>query len=573
MELIDPIAPQEPAYIKLILEDQEEGIRLNSSDLSNMFMNGNPFIYVISIAGIQNSGKSTLLNKAFGLNFPTMNPSQRRRTTNGIDLAICPKSRFALLDMEGWGGAGQDKIRADTITSFGLFISNLLIYNIDEKQIIHESHMEVLKNMMENQFKVDRQKINMLFCIRDAVENNEIQADDEANIRESVTNLCEMALQKLKDEVSEESKIQGITEGTKIQDVLEFDIVCLSVYDKSRGLLRNEDDDMERLRDKINRMLTGVEVVTQSRFEYDESTGESRRFLWRNVIPDWEETLKTIINRELTNYTNPSVYGSDWNRLKNSLDEFILENESRRLNEPAHIDNLIEHFYQKLDELGRKNHFYIRYMTSKFKEVYQLQAIIQETRFIKFSIKRYFIDKTDGFNFYSDLISIYRKLASRIPDTDRKYKYKYLIDKCATDESQYKNRVSESLESIIKKSEERIRFFSNQFKVAESYRNINLDPDIANAFSGIRETIYYTIDLLVHTIFDLIRKVLSFANLLQEMKVRIPVLPGNEGFPRENSRYWTEEVLWKTMASQIVDSISSDKKIQAIFDQINSRAI
>ena len=55
----------------------------------------------VAIIGVQNSGKSTLLNHLFGTNFSVLKAIAGTRTTRGIWVSVDKTENFLVLDVEG----------------------------------------------------------------------------------------------------------------------------------------------------------------------------------------------------------------------------------------------------------------------------------------------------------------------------------------------------------------------------------------------------------------------------------------------------------------------------------------
>ena len=55
----------------------------------------------VAIIGVQNSGKSTLLNYLFGTNFSVLKEMAGTRTTRGIWVSLDKKENIIVLDVEG----------------------------------------------------------------------------------------------------------------------------------------------------------------------------------------------------------------------------------------------------------------------------------------------------------------------------------------------------------------------------------------------------------------------------------------------------------------------------------------
>ena len=56
---------------------------------------------IVSIIGVQNSGKSTLLNSLFGTNFEVLQKSMGERTTLGIWTSLDKEANIIVMDVEG----------------------------------------------------------------------------------------------------------------------------------------------------------------------------------------------------------------------------------------------------------------------------------------------------------------------------------------------------------------------------------------------------------------------------------------------------------------------------------------
>jgi hypothetical protein len=131
------------SYDILILEEKagERSIfRFNSQALVNLLSQSSSFLYVIAIAGSQSTGKSTLLNRAFGFAFRTMDSYNTCQTTHGIDIGISPSLKLLCLDMEASDSSGERNEEDNSfiqraISAFGIAVSNLLLYNVFVRDI------------------------------------------------------------------------------------------------------------------------------------------------------------------------------------------------------------------------------------------------------------------------------------------------------------------------------------------------------------------------------------------------------------------------------------------------------
>ncbi|XP_028414919.1 interferon-induced very large GTPase 1-like [Dendronephthya gigantea] len=106
----------------------------------------NATIFVISVLGIQSSGKSTMLNTMFGLEFPV----SVGRCTRGAFVSLIPvsdslkiASKFdyvLIVDTEGLSGSGDPKVREhdNELATFVIGVADLTIVNI-----MGENHNEI----------------------------------------------------------------------------------------------------------------------------------------------------------------------------------------------------------------------------------------------------------------------------------------------------------------------------------------------------------------------------------------------------------------------------------------------
>lgn len=144
---------------------------------------------VVSIIGTQSTGKSTLLNRVFNINFHVMNDKERKQTTKGVwfscsssigSLEIEKESIF-ILDIEGTDGRerGEDQDFERKSVLFALSVSDVLMINVWESQIglYQGSNIALLKIVFEVNLQLfgnlktskSRKKKVILFIIRDYI--------------------------------------------------------------------------------------------------------------------------------------------------------------------------------------------------------------------------------------------------------------------------------------------------------------------------------------------------------------------------------------------------------------------
>jgi len=140
---------------------------------------------VMSIMGPQSSGKSTLMNHAFGTSFREMDElSGRRQTTKGVWMAIAEQSddnnnNTIVLDLEGSDGRerGEDDQTFEKQTAlFALAASDVLLVNVWCNDIgrEHASGKPLLKTILQVNLKLfcsnnktTTKKTKLVFVIRD----------------------------------------------------------------------------------------------------------------------------------------------------------------------------------------------------------------------------------------------------------------------------------------------------------------------------------------------------------------------------------------------------------------------
>jgi nicotinamide riboside kinase len=140
---------------------------------------------VMSIMGPQSSGKSTLMNHAFGTSFREMDElSGRRQTTKGVWMAIAEQSddnnnNTIVLDLEGSDGRerGEDDQTFEKQTAlFALAASDVLLVNVWCNDIgrEHASGKPLLKTILQVNLKLfcsnnktATKKTKLVFVIRD----------------------------------------------------------------------------------------------------------------------------------------------------------------------------------------------------------------------------------------------------------------------------------------------------------------------------------------------------------------------------------------------------------------------
>lgn len=88
--------------------------------------------YSVAIIGVQNSGKSTLLNHIFGTNFDVLKQMAGSRTTRGILTSVDKEENIIILDVEGNDAMdrAEEQDYEKMVATYALVSANVLIINI-----------------------------------------------------------------------------------------------------------------------------------------------------------------------------------------------------------------------------------------------------------------------------------------------------------------------------------------------------------------------------------------------------------------------------------------------------------
>ncbi|KDR70834.1 hypothetical protein GALMADRAFT_75720 [Galerina marginata CBS 339.88] len=126
---------------------------------------------IAAIIGPQSSGKSTILNNAFGTNFAVMDPRERGRTTNGIWLSRDKTHNLLIMDVEGSdsGSRLDDQSFERKAAMFALACSRLLIVNMLEDQVglYNGGNLGLLRIVFEEHIamygKLDKRQVERVY--------------------------------------------------------------------------------------------------------------------------------------------------------------------------------------------------------------------------------------------------------------------------------------------------------------------------------------------------------------------------------------------------------------------------
>lgn len=207
-----------------------------------------PDYFVIGIIGAQSSGKSTLLNRLFGVDFEVMhNEVERKQTTRGIWTQTVPQNHFMILDIEGTDSRErwEEKQAYERRTAlFGLAISNILLVNLWLNDIgrFGASNYDIIRTIFElNMQLFDHESPKkLIFVVRDwMVRENE----------DKIKNMLVNDMKRLWDSIKKteaQSKIQ-------FDNVFQFGFVHLrSLKYEPEGFEADVADFRDKLVDPAN---------------------------------------------------------------------------------------------------------------------------------------------------------------------------------------------------------------------------------------------------------------------------------------------------------------------------------
>ena len=361
--------------LNLILYDLSFNDQLQTYFKEQNFTPEDGKIYqTIGIIGCQSSGKSTLLNNVFGTNFEVMSDDVgRAQTTKGIWIAINKEFNTIILDVEGTDSKerGDDRLKFEQCSSlFTLAMSDVLMINMWTFDIgrYTASNYGVLKVVFEQNLKLFQQESEkkIIIVLRDF--DNEV--DDISKLKESI--MADMIKiwneipkpDEFKDQpCSKYFKFEFITLAHKFYKPEKFQqgieeikerlkrgkndnktganansIFNLVNYDKNvpldgfykysldiwTNILNNKDLNIPGQKEMLARFkcdeikMAAINLVEQKINELEiESTG--------NIMPDFGEKVKKILNEALDNYDPlakyylPYIYQDVRNSLEDEL--------------------------------------------------------------------------------------------------------------------------------------------------------------------------------------------------------------------------------------------------------------
>ena len=189
-------------------------------------MTNNAKVFVLSIIGVQSSGKSTLLNALFGLQFPV----SAGRCTKGIYCHLVPVDKESLhveydyvlvVDTEGLGASeftGKSTFRDNELATFAIGLADATIINMkgenwaemkDILQIVAHGLIRVRKTKAELELMPRCMFVHQNVPAADAEEKNRLGQEKQ--------------LMLLDKAIKAAGRAEGFTEITKFNQVIKYD--------------------------------------------------------------------------------------------------------------------------------------------------------------------------------------------------------------------------------------------------------------------------------------------------------------------------------------------------------------
>ena len=331
-------------------------------------------IFVVSVLGVQSSGKSTLLNAMFGLNFPVSSG----RCTRGVFLQVIPikqelKGQLGydyvfLLDSEGLRAAeltGSLSYRRDNeMATFIIGLADLSIINIKG-----ESHSEVQDILQIAIIAFIRMKITYKKpkCIFVHQNTGDILVKDNLMIARNnlIRTLDEMTVCAAQQENKE-------FQFTRFDDVLEFNPEEDVLY--FPGLFEGDPpmtsvssgyvSKVQELREKVLTSCQGVQFQVLKEWSqkvldiWNSVIKESFVFSYRNIL---EVNARVELDKSLCSWYSKFIqdmisvksefitklYNVECDSLRSTLQEIIQELDTKVTETKQQSDKIIDHFFIK----------------------------------------------------------------------------------------------------------------------------------------------------------------------------------------------------------------------------------
>ena len=163
----------------------------------------NAKIFVISVLGIQSSGKSTMLNTMFGLEFPV----SAGRCTRGAFASLIPVSNsvqsdsnfeyILIIDTEGLRGSGDTEVRQhdNELATFAIGVADLTIVNIfgenynDMKEFLEIAVHAFLKMKLVKEKRI----CQIVHQNVAAIEASDVLATERINLKKKLDDMAKLA--------------------------------------------------------------------------------------------------------------------------------------------------------------------------------------------------------------------------------------------------------------------------------------------------------------------------------------------------------------------------------------------
>lgn len=251
------MATQVKCYHPILLIDGDGHFNSRIEDDLKLVAESRPMA-VVSVFGVQSSGKSTLMNYLHSTKFKVMDASQgMHQTTKGIWVARCPSPNggheILAIDTEGSDGSErEDDTKFEKQTAlFCLAVSNTVIINMKcyTVNLNHGGNRPLLRTVFQVMIRKirTRRKRNLVFVLRDK--------------NRCPLHKLEEQLKKGLDEIWEGINKPEAQVNASLEDFFNIKVVALSNFEDKPGQFENE---VGCLRELIISSSTSGKVAEES---------------------------------------------------------------------------------------------------------------------------------------------------------------------------------------------------------------------------------------------------------------------------------------------------------------------
>lgn len=575
--------------VSLISEDIVEDVRrfnMNSEALNSALISSNSSYHVVVITGPQSSGKSTLFNKAFGLEFRMMNSTITSQTTQGIDMTVSNRYSRVFLDMEGGDSFERFTNQAShverMILGFGSTVADVLVYNIWMNEIgSRTSQIEPISKIISHYLSSCGEKRKILFTIRDVPSDEDKEnlklnlsemfrkavqkAVNENNLRTNGQNLRQVEetkrppnkynlrseslslkqVEETKSAASKDNLPRKALNPKQVEELFYLDFAFIGRYDKKNN--RFISADLENFRGKIDSLLQEIDL--RSAFILSELFKKSWDSISKEEIIN---TYKICSNAKYVKQIREELICSC-----QSLSEIIAKGGKYE----NHLKQIKQEFTLRINKT--KDECLKQALNNIYDEEIVQQEIVLERKVFEYLVKQYFEKTTGKTNLLSDYISMYRELDKLDKDRERisKNNYKDFLHKLAFEKELYFKTIVQSIRKIYNDSYFKIKQLRETYYKWKESQNINkevkeLETSCYRALSTIRH-------ILVYIGFCAIPSASAVAAYFGLISVPYALLIGGVGIGLGIwALSWSREDVWKSLANKARNKIMSAPEYQ-----------